>query len=161
MKVIRRTGASYFDAGGSEDKMDTWELYKSQKNFSTLKGKTLVAIVGLEQGSERVTFVCADGSEFLMYHDQDCCEGVNIDDVFGDVEDLLGSEILVAEERTSDQNPPDYKGDTKYQDSFTWTFYELATNKGSVTIRWYGESNGYYSESVDFAQTKDASPQSK
>jgi len=119
-----------------------------------LKDKVISVIRGLERGSDNVTFICADGSEYYMYHSQDCCESVDIDDVCGDVEDLIGNPILIAEERTSSENPPDYQGDTRYQDSFTWTFYELATIKGSVTIRWYGESNGYYSESVEFAKTK-------
>ena len=59
---------------------------------------------------------------------------------------LIGEEILLAEEATSNENPKGIK--PEYQESFTWTFYKLATRKGYVDIRWYGESNGYYSEAV-------------
>ena len=56
----------------------------------------------------------------------------------------------MAEESISEnENLPDLPI-PDYQDSFTWTFYKLGTIKGYVTLRWYGESNGYYSESVDF-----------
>jgi hypothetical protein len=54
----------------------------------------------------------------------------------------------LVEESTSGENPPGVK--VEYQNSFTWTFYRFGTVKGYVTVRWYGESNGYYSESVDF-----------
>lgn len=85
-----------------------------------------------------------------VVHWQDCCESVTIEDIVGDLEDLVGEPILLAEEATSDENPD---GVTKeYQDSFTWTFYKFATRKGYVDIRWYGESNGCYSESVDFSR---------
>ena len=112
-------------------------------NIETLLGKTLSSIEVIE--NEQIKFHCTDGESFLMYHDQDCCETVTIEDIVGDLDDLVGYPITMAEEATSNENPKD-----DYHDSFTWTFYKLATVKGYVTIRWYGESNGYYSESVDF-----------
>ena len=72
------------------------------------------------------------------------------------VDDLINSEITHAEVVTNiDENPKDTKEDLEYQDSFTWTYYYLRSEKGSATIRWYGESNGYYSESVEFELMKE------
>ena len=113
-----------------------------------LIGKTLVSIVGMEEGSEEIIFTTFDGKQYKMYHEQDCCESVTVDDVCGDVMDLIGSPLISAEEGTSEENPPDVN--IEYQESFTWTFYHFATIKGYLDLRWYGESNGYYSESVTF-----------
>lgn len=120
--------------------------------FSELVGKTITQIVG-GKGDEQLSIVCDDGSEYKQYHSQDCCESVTVDDIAGDVADVIGSPVLVAEESTSDANPEGVKA-PEYQDSFTWTFYKIDTAKGGITIRWYGSSNGYYSESVDFARTR-------
>lgn len=118
--------------------------------FEDLLGKTIVSIEGMEQHSKQINFTCSDGSRYKMYHEQDCCEVVSVEDVAGDVKDILGSPITMAEESSNHE-------DDEYLDSITWTFYKLATVKGYVTIRWLGSSNGYYSESVDFSKlsTKD------
>ena len=63
-------------------------------------------------------------------------------DIAGDMNDLIGLPLLIAEEVVSNENPDPCPVDTEYQDSFTWTFYKLASNLGYVTIRWYGQSNG-------------------
>ena len=97
-------------------------------------------------GDQAVHFSFADAPPLLLYHDQDCCESVWLEAVVGEVKDLLGSPLLVAEERTQyyDASPDSY-GDLEY------TFYEFATVKGSLNLCWRGESNGYYSTSVDIA----------
>jgi hypothetical protein len=104
--------------------------------------------------SDEIVFVLDSGERFRMYHRQDCCEDVYLDDVAGDLQDLVGSPITLAEEAYRTTNPegvptPKYQED---HESFTWTFYRFATVKGYVTLRWYGGSNGYYSESVDFVR---------
>lgn len=97
-------------------------------------------------GDEAVTFYVNGLPRLQMYHSQDCCEDVRVEDICGNFLDLIGSPIIEAEEVTY-ENEPTPDGRTGY-DSYTWTFYKLGTIKGHVTIRWLGESNGYYSESV-------------
>lgn len=104
-------------------------------------GKTISAVSGLERGEETVVIQFTDGSSVQMYHQQDCCEYVRVEDVTGDPADLIGGVVVTFEERGSDANDV-------VSESGTWTFYEIRTTRGDVTIRWLGESNGYYSESV-------------
>lgn len=127
----------------------SWGYYEKQVPFSDIAGKVIACIEGMDDSSEEVKFVCADGSQYLMYHDQCCCESVGINDVEGDVDDLIGLPILIAEEVCSEDYPAP-AGD--YVESYTWTFYRISTKKGMVVLRWLGESNGYYSESVSFAK---------
>jgi hypothetical protein len=116
--------------------------------ISELIGKTLWKIEGAKKKSNEIIFKAKGGQKFRMYHEQDCCEDVSVDDVCGDIKDLLKSPIVMAEKVTNSDEKRSHDSD----DSFTWTFYKLATIKGYVTIRWYGSSNGYYSESVDFCK---------
>lgn len=114
---------------------------------SELLGKRLSSL--MRDGNDELLFFCDDGSYYRMYHEQSCCESVTIEDICGDLQDLVGTPILQAEEVVSREDPEGAEiGEER--ESFTWTFYKFATIKGSVTIRWYGESNGYYSERVDF-----------
>lgn len=112
--------------------MNDWDLYDKKIGVAALMAKTITEITGLEKGSERVTFTCSDGSEFVMYHLQDCCENVSVEDITGNVADLIGSPVTMADESTSKENPEGYV--PEYQDSFTWSFYKFATVKGYVDI---------------------------
>lgn len=113
--------------------------------ISELLGKVISKIDKL---NDEIVFTLEDGTQYKMYHSQDCCEYVRIEDITGDVDDLIGYPITLAEESTNSTEPPAGGSD----ESYLWTYYRLATVKGYVTIRWFGSSNGYYSESVDFVK---------
>lgn len=114
-------------------------------DFNDLLGKTLKD-VKVDSENDELIFTLENGTRCMLYHQQDCCEHVYIEDICGDLADLVGSPLLQVEESTnSDAAMVD-----SYDDSFTWTFYKMTTIKGSVTIRWYGSSHGCYSERVHF-----------
>jgi hypothetical protein len=140
-------------------------------DIKELKGKTLLYI-RVDNELDEILFTCSDGTQYKLYHERDCCESVIIDDINGDINDLINSPILIAEEvnnndfiknfeesfKLEEGKNPDYEWNFKDEfgeskpESYTWTFYKLATIKGYVDIRWFGCSNGYYSESVDFVK---------
>jgi hypothetical protein len=120
--------------------------YHETKDILTLAvGATVTAVDG-KLGDEEVS-ITTDKGQLVFFHSQDCCEHVCLEDLTGDLADLIGGQIVVLEERTSEDDPDGYE-DPGYRESWSWTFYEIRTTKGDVTLRWLGQSNGYYSEEV-------------
>ena len=107
-------------------------------------GKKIVLVEGLETDSEEVIFHLENGDKWKMYHEQDCCEAVWLEDIIGNIDNILNSEILKFDEKCQK------KGGKYSGESVTYTFYTIATIKGYLDLRWNGVSNGYHSESVDF-----------
>ena len=119
-------------------------------DIGILNGKTLSSVEVNRNGDDgdEILFFCTDGDAYKMYHDQECCEDVRIEDICGDINELVGSPIVLSEEISS--HDEEGKAKDEWDDSYTWTFYKIANNNTYITIRWYGSSNGYYSESVEF-----------
>jgi hypothetical protein len=121
--------------------------------FQGIIGKTIEAVEGLDVDSELATFCFTDGTVFTMQHEPDCCETVRIASIDGDAAWLIGKPLVMAEcVGNSDEPPPAEGCDT----SWAWSFLKFATNAGSVTVRWFGTSNGYYSEvpAVRYGETR-------
>lgn len=112
-------------------------------DLSTLKGQV---IENVTQTRDHLLFELASGASFEMYHEQDCCECVEIEDICGDLKDIIGGSIVYFEERVT-TGVPGYC-------SATSTWYHIQCSTGHIVIRWLGESNGYYSESVSVVWCK-------
>ena len=115
------------------------------RELDNFAGQIIKKVDGIEKESEFVTIEMESGDRFQFSHDQDCCEHVRLDDFEVDLDSIVGSMVISAEEVI---NRPDEI------ESVTWTFYKIETNKGGIWLRWCGESNGYYSESVDIIYLK-------
>ena len=140
----------------------------STVTMKDLEGLVFKTVEHAELGrGDELHFTTHDGQLYNMHHQQDCCENVYIDDIIGDLQDLINTPILSARE-ASDSDCTEAQRDVMDDEEFvmhklitfdddpsgteeseTWTFYLFRTIKGSVTLRWHGSSNGYYSERVD------------
>lgn len=78
-----------------------------KEDIKDLLGFTMKSVSKVSKGDDEMIFEREDGRRFRFYHGQDCCESVLIEDVNGEIEDLIGSPLLVAE-------MVDNLGDTPY-----------------------------------------------
>ena len=116
--------------------------------FEILKGQTLIDITG-NVGDKTMFFTTSNNKKYQMLNPEEGYGNdvsIIVEEITGDLSDLLNHPLLMAEMVT---NKKEEESETS-EESYTWTFYKLSTIKGSVTIRWYGRSNGYYSETVNF-----------
>lgn len=136
--------ADLLNSQGKEEEASSLLANHPIQQFKDLVGCMLTE-VWMNEEKDRLRFTLLDGREFFLFHRQNCCEHVVIEDLCGDVADLLHSPITLAEEQTN--------GDEDTEEGIErWTFYRIGTVRGVVTIRWHGSSNGYYSVSVGFEE---------
>ena len=103
------------------------------------KGATLVIIplLGITLNSitakvqDREVVFKGEHYEVKFFHDQGSDEIAFVKDIYGEINDLIGSPILLAEVLEEF----DLDGD----ESLIFTFYKFATAKGYVTIVWSGD----------------------
>lgn len=112
--------------------------YDNHVSIEEMQNQTFTSV---RSDEDTVTFE-NDKVRYVFYHETDCCESVYVEEIIGDLEDLENLPLLIARE------DHDAKGEELNEESYTWTFYNFATYKGYVTIRFLGTSNGYYSEEV-------------
>lgn len=114
--------------------------------ITDLNGLTLDEILlGKNSDGNDQIAILASGRWFVMAHSQDCCESVCIEDAPTVSASTRGARIVNASEDIT-------TGDGEHGDTFTATFYQIRTEREDISLTWRGESNGYYSESVDFAE---------
>lgn len=122
----------------------SWETPETDEEIlSSLSGEIVKTVTGGEKGDYEMIITFESGKAIKVYHEQDCCEMVYIEDEESD--DIVGGFVHFAGFVSGEGGY--FDGDEDY--SHTWSFLKIDTSKGSIWQRWLGESNGYYSEEVD------------
>jgi len=119
--------------------------YGYEMAITDMIGETLTHI-DIDAGKNEILLTTNRGVRIKIYHAQDCCESVVIHDTQGNWHDLVGKVIIEAGLAEDCKSPP--PKDAEYVESHTWTTIKLSVDDATVISRWFGESNGYYSESV-------------
>jgi len=65
--------------------------------FESLLGKIIVKIDCAEPQSDEITIYCDDGTAYVLNHEQECCECVYVEDIIGNIDDLLHTPITMAD----------------------------------------------------------------
>lgn len=117
--------------------------YWNSDSFGKLVDCVIVKVT--EVNNDSVEFELQDGRKAVLYHQQDCCESVYLEATIGNVDDIMNSPVLRVSEEDYDGGP-----ESEYEESYMWSCFRVGTAKGSVLFRFYGSSNGYYSEDVSF-----------
>lgn len=115
-----------------------------------LIGAKILDVKKLEEVDELLDII-TDKGVMHFYHDRDCCESVWLEDGFDDLKAIVGEKIINAEVIINHDEGEAFP-DT--EDSYTWTYYKISTLNHDCTLRFYGTSNGYYSEEVDLIWRK-------
>ena len=115
--------------------------------FSDLKGKSLKKIT-INTRDNYVLFDCEDTTSYILQHIQESNEEVVIEDTLGDLDDLIGTPLLLAKEINRYYKHIKSKKLTMAQRISAWSYYQLDTVKGTADIRWCGTCNGYYTNTA-------------
>ena len=113
--------------------------YNRAIDIAQIQGMAITSVVYKED--DKSLLIHLNTHVLEMIHHQDCCESVYLADVVGSFEDLIGYPLLEVSESTVETSSEDMSSITSY--------YNFKTIKASVQLRWVGESNRYYSETVD------------
>jgi hypothetical protein len=125
--------------------MDIELLERKQVEFSALVGEVLDA-VDIDREKDQILLTTRSGRNFLVYHKQNCCETVAISGQDGSFDKLIGKPIVEARDITVDTS------EEAAGSSQTTTILVFRVDDQTVISRWIGDSNGYYSESVDIEE---------